>query len=57
MTRAYHLFALPANRTRVLADWITELIAHRQVVQFGLIPEQGISLAATDRRLAAGRTS
>jgi NADH dehydrogenase len=48
ITRGYHLLALPANRLRVAADWFTNLLARRQVVQFGLVPEQEVSLAETD---------
>jgi NADH:ubiquinone reductase (H+-translocating) len=46
ITRGYHLLSLPANRIRVAADWFTDLLAHRQAVQFGLVPE--VSLAEAD---------
>jgi NADH dehydrogenase len=49
ITRGYHLLALPANRLRVATDWLTEVLARRQVVQFGLVPEQEISLAHADK--------
>ena len=49
VTRGYHLLALPTNRLRVAADWFTNLLARRQVVQFGLVPEQEVSLAEADR--------
>lgn len=49
VTRGYHLLAMPANRLRVVTDWLTELVARRQVVQFGLVPEHGVSLADADR--------
>jgi NADH dehydrogenase len=54
VTRGYHLFSLPANRLRVAADWTTELLARRQVVQFGLVPAQEVSLADADRPPAVG---
>jgi len=49
VTRAYHLLALPWGRPRVLADWITEAIGPRRLVEFGLVPETGISLTEADR--------
>ncbi|MGW5051878.1 NAD(P)/FAD-dependent oxidoreductase [Actinokineospora sp. NPDC004072] len=49
VARGYHLLALPANRLRVAADWFTDLVARRQVVQFGLIPGSGVSLAEADQ--------
>jgi NADH:ubiquinone reductase (H+-translocating) len=48
LTRGYHLFALPANRLRVLLDWSADLVTKRPLVHFGLIPESGISLADAD---------
>jgi NADH dehydrogenase len=39
---------LPDNRLRVAADWFTNLLSRRQVVQFGLVPEQEVSLAEAD---------
>ena len=38
VTRAYHLYALPADRLRVATDWSNDIIEHRQFVQLGLIP-------------------
>lgn len=49
VTRGYHLLALPSNRLRVVFDWTADLLTHRQVVHFGLVPEEGISLADADR--------
>jgi NADH dehydrogenase len=49
VARGYHLLALPANRLRVAVDWFTDLVAQRQVVQFGLVPGNGVSLAEADR--------
>ncbi|MET0133372.1 MAG: hypothetical protein ABW215_07235, partial [Kibdelosporangium sp.] len=48
LTRGYHLFALPANRLRVLLDWSADLVTKRPLVHFGLIPESGVSLADAD---------
>jgi NADH:ubiquinone reductase (H+-translocating) len=48
ITRGYHLLAMPANRLRVAADWFTDVFTRRQVVQFGLVPEQEVSLADAD---------
>lgn len=48
VTRGYHLLSLPANRLRVAFDWVADLLTHRQVVHFGLVPEEGISLAESD---------
>jgi NADH dehydrogenase len=48
ITRAYHLLALPWGRPRVLADWITEAIGPRRLVEFGFVPEKGISLTEAD---------
>lgn len=49
VTRGYHLLALPTGRLRVVADWIIDRVTRRQLVQFGLIPEQGLSLRDADR--------
>jgi NADH dehydrogenase len=46
LTRAYHLYALPANRLRVATDWFNDIIEHRQFVQLGLVRGQYSSLAA-----------
>ncbi len=49
VTRGYHLLAMPANRLRVALDWTADLLTRRQLVHFGLVPGQGVSLAETDR--------
>lgn len=51
IARGYYLLMLPANRLRVALDWFVELIGSRQVVQFGLVPEQGVRLTDVDRPL------
>ena len=48
LTRAYHLYALPANRLRVATDWFNDIIEHRQFVQFGLIRDEHSTLAAAE---------
>jgi NADH:ubiquinone reductase (H+-translocating) len=48
VTRGYHLLSLPANRLRVAFDWVADLLTKRQVVHFGLVPEEGISLTESD---------
>jgi NADH:ubiquinone reductase (H+-translocating) len=49
ITRAYHLYALPANRLRVATDWFNDIIEHRQFVQLGLIPDEQSGLAAAEQ--------
>jgi NADH dehydrogenase len=49
ITRGYHLFALPGNQLHVLADWGIDLVSRRHLVQLGLVPEYGVSLAEADR--------
>ena len=49
ITRAYHLYALPANRLRVATDWFNDIIEHRQFVQFGLIRDGQSTLAAAEQ--------
>ena len=48
LTRAYHLYALPANRLRVATDWLNDIIEHRQFVQLGLIPSEYSGLTAAE---------
>jgi NADH dehydrogenase len=54
VARGYHLLALPGNRLRVATDWLIDLVTDRQLVQFGMVPEQGIRLTECDRLPAAG---
>ncbi|MFD7656225.1 NAD(P)/FAD-dependent oxidoreductase [Actinosynnema sp. NPDC059797] len=49
VARGYHLLAMPGNRLRVAVDWLTDLLARRQVVQFGLVPEAGVRLSDAER--------
>ncbi len=48
LTRAYHLYALPANKLRAATDWFNEIIEHRQFVQLGLIPSEYSGLTAAE---------
>jgi NADH dehydrogenase len=48
LARAYHLLNIPANKPRVLADWLVDACTSRQIVHFGLIPETGVTLASAD---------
>jgi len=61
VTRGYHLLALPSNRLRVALDWAADLVTRRQIVHFGMVPEEGVSLADSDdaprgEEFAAGRS-
>ncbi len=49
VTRGYHLMAMPSNRLRVALDWTADVLTRRQLVHFGLVPSEGVSLAETDR--------
>ncbi|MDU0289199.1 NAD(P)/FAD-dependent oxidoreductase [Saccharothrix longispora] len=49
VAKGYHLIAMPGNRLRVAVDWLTDLLARRQVVQFGLVPEAGVRLGDAER--------
>jgi NADH dehydrogenase len=48
ITRAYHIYALPANRMRVATDWLNDIIDHRQFVQLGLTPSEHTSLVMAE---------
>ncbi|MCE6999146.1 NAD(P)/FAD-dependent oxidoreductase [Saccharothrix sp. S26] len=52
VARGYHLLAMPGNRLRVAVDWLTDLLARRQVVQFGLVPEAGVRLGDVEKAAA-----
>jgi len=49
VTRGYHLLALPANRLRVMNDWVADLLTRRQLVHFGLVAESDVRLADSDQ--------
>jgi NADH:ubiquinone reductase (H+-translocating) len=44
--RAYHLWALPSGRLRVLSDWINAVIGGRQIAALGLIDERYATIQA-----------
>lgn len=48
ITRGYHLAALPANKTRVAADWLLDALLPRQTVQLGLADRQAGRAAARE---------
>lgn len=49
ITRGYHVAALPAGRPRVAIDRLTDAVAGRQLVQFGLVRESAVRLEDVDR--------
>jgi NADH:ubiquinone reductase (H+-translocating) len=44
--RAYHLWALPSGRLRVLSDWVNAVIGGRQIAALGLIDERYATIQA-----------
>jgi NADH dehydrogenase len=44
VTRGYHLAAIPANRTRIVADWLLDVLLTRQAVHLGLVPPPAVPL-------------
>lgn len=48
LARGYHLAALPAGKLRVAFDWLADALTSRQLVQFGLVSETGVSLREAD---------
>lgn len=44
VTRGYHLWAMPANRIRVAADWLLDAVLPRQAVQLGLVRSASVPL-------------
>jgi NADH dehydrogenase len=48
VTRAYHLYALPANRLRVAADWFINGVGYHQLVQLGLTVGASSDLIAAE---------
>jgi NADH dehydrogenase len=49
ITRGYHLAALPDGRSRVVADWLVDAVAGRQLAQFGFMSESAVRLPDADR--------
>jgi NADH dehydrogenase len=55
VTRGYHLFALPGNRTRVATEWLLDSVLSRQTVQLGLVSPQAVPLDTASPELVATR--
>jgi NADH dehydrogenase len=53
VTRAYHLYALPGNRTRIAADWAINTVMPPRAVQLGLVDAERVSLETTEPRSKA----
>ena len=48
VTRGYHLFALPGNRTRTAADWAINTVMPPRAVQLGLVGAERVRLDCTE---------
>lgn len=46
VTRAYHWFAVPANRGRIAAEWLVDTVAPHQIVKLGLVRPGQVPLDA-----------
>jgi NADH:ubiquinone reductase (H+-translocating) len=46
VTRGYHLLSMPANRTRIAAEWVLDAVFPRQLVQLGLVRSRTVPLTA-----------
>jgi NADH:ubiquinone reductase (H+-translocating) len=58
VTRGYHLAAIPANRTRIVADWLLDTILRRQAVHLGLVPSPAVPLdTASPERIRQAATT
>jgi NADH dehydrogenase len=47
VTRAYHLYSMPGNRTRTAADWAINTVMPPRGVQLGLVPAERAQLECT----------
>jgi hypothetical protein len=47
VTRAYHLYSLPGNRTRTAADWAINTVMPPRAVQLGLVGAKHVRLECT----------
>jgi NADH:ubiquinone reductase (H+-translocating) len=47
VTRAYHLYALPGNRSRIATDWAINTVMPPRAVQLGLVDAERVSLEST----------
>jgi NADH dehydrogenase len=50
VTRGYHLYSLPGNRTRTAADWGINAVMPPRAVQLGLVDTERVSLECTQPR-------
>src|SRR6202012_719433 len=48
LTRGYHLYSLPGNRTRTATDWVLNTIMPPRAVQLGLIDAERVPLECTE---------
>jgi NADH dehydrogenase len=44
--RAYHLYALPSGRLRVLSDWVNTVISGREIVEIGSVDPRSATIEA-----------
>ncbi|MFI1098497.1 NAD(P)/FAD-dependent oxidoreductase [Streptomyces sp. NPDC020917] len=44
VTRGYHLWAMPANRARVAAEWFLDAVLPKQAVQLGMVRSTAVPL-------------
>ena len=47
VTRGYHLYSMPGNRTRTAADWTINSVMSPRAVQLGLVPAERARLDCT----------
>jgi NADH:ubiquinone reductase (H+-translocating) len=47
VTRGYHLYSLPGNRTRTAADWAINTVMPPRAVQLGLVGAERVRLDST----------
>jgi NADH:ubiquinone reductase (H+-translocating) len=47
VTRGYHLYALPGNRTRTAVDWAINTVMPPRAVQLGLVSAERVQLSST----------
>jgi NADH:ubiquinone reductase (H+-translocating) len=50
VTRGYHLYSLPANRARVLADWTVNAVRPPQTTSLGLVESEAVPLDVSQPR-------
>jgi NADH:ubiquinone reductase (H+-translocating) len=53
VTRGYHLYALPGNRTRTAVDWGINTVMPPRAVQLGLVSAERVRLESTSARSPA----